>query len=61
MHSISKQVTYMKQLEAITDVNSEATANLSSTVKDVVIGSHKKFQGVTRDTLWLNVTIHSHS
>jgi hypothetical protein len=37
-------------LEAITDVNSEAIANLSSTVKDV-ISSHKKVQRVTRDIL----------
>lgn len=44
IHSISKQVTYKKQLDALTGVNSGAIANLSSIVKDVVIHSHDKFR-----------------
>jgi len=43
IHSISKQVTYVEQLEALTGVNSGVIANLSSIVKDVVIHSHDKF------------------
>jgi hypothetical protein len=61
IHSISKEVTYMKQLDALTGVNSGTTANLSSIVKDVVIHSHDKFKDVTRDILWLSVTIHNQS
>jgi len=61
IHSISKQVTYKKQLDALTGVNSDTIANLSSIVKDVVIHSHDKFKDVTRVILWLSVTIHNQS
>jgi len=45
IHSISKQVTYMKQLDTLTGVNSGAIANLSSILtNDVVIHSHDKFK-----------------
>jgi hypothetical protein len=55
VHFISKQVTH-KKMDAMTGLNSNATENLSSIVKDVVIHSHDKFKDFTRDVLWLNVT-----
>ena len=61
IHSISKQVTYIKNLATITGVEADVIANLSSIIKDVVIHSHDKFKEVTRDILWLNVTIHNQS
>ena len=61
IHSISKQVTYIKNLDMMTGVEADAIANLSNIVKDVVIRSHDKFKEVTRDILWLNVTIHNQS
>jgi hypothetical protein len=57
VHSILKQVTYIQKLDAMTGVNSNGIANLSSIVEDV-IHSHDNFNQVTRDVLCLNVTIH---
>ena len=45
----------------MTGVEADAITNLSSIVKDVVIRSHDKFKEVTRDIMWLNVTIHNQS
>jgi hypothetical protein len=61
IHSISKQITYMKQLDALTVVNSGTIANLSSIVKDAGIHSHDKFKDVTRYILWLSVAVHNQS
>ena len=55
------QVTYIKKLDAVTSVNSHAIANLSGILKDVLIKSDDKFKQITRDILWLNVTMYSHS
>jgi hypothetical protein len=38
----------MNLVETITDVNSEAIADLSSTVKDAVINSHRNFKRLLR-------------
>ena len=54
-------MTYIKNLDTITGVEADVIANLSSIIKDVVIHSHDKFKEVTRDILWLNVTIHNQS
>ena len=45
----------------MTGADSNAIANLSSIVNDVVIRSHDKLKEVTRVILWLNVTIHNQS
>jgi len=42
----------------VTGVNSNAVANLSSIVKDVIIHSHDNYIQVTRNMLCLNITIH---
>ena len=39
-------------------MNVEAIANLSGILRDNIIRSHDKFQEITRDILWLNLTIH---
>lgn len=49
------------KLEPTTGINANAIANLSNIVKDVVVQSHDRFQQITSDILWLNVTIHNHS
>jgi len=54
-------VTYIKKLDAVMSVNSHAIANLSGILKDVLIKSDDKFKQITRDILWLNVTMYSHS
>ena len=45
----------------MTCVEADAIANLSSIVKDVVMSSHDKFKEVTKDIMWLNVTIRNQS
>jgi hypothetical protein len=50
-------VRYIKRLDSVTSTNSEVIANLSNIVKDVVIKSHDRFKEITRDVMWLNVTL----
>jgi succinate dehydrogenase hydrophobic anchor subunit len=57
VHSMSQQVTYIKKLDTVTSVNSHAIANLSGILKDVLIRSDDRFKQITRDILWLNVTM----
>jgi len=42
-------------------INAVANANLSSIVKDTVIQSHNKFQQITCNISWLNVTLRNYS
>ena len=60
-HSLSKQVTYIRDLNTVTNVNNEALVNLSTIVKDNVVQSHAKFQETSRDISWLNETLRHHS
>ena len=60
-HSLSNQITYVKKLDIATRVNNFAIANLSNIVKNDIIQSHDRFQQITRDILWLNVTLFNHS
>jgi len=38
-----------------------AIANLSIIVKDIVIQSHNRFQQISQDMSWLNVTLRNYS
>ena len=60
-HSLSNQLTYVKKLGTATEINAEAISNLSSIVKDSIIRSHDKFQELTRDLMWLNITVYTQS
>jgi len=60
VHS-NRQLTYVKKLDTAASINAMAIANLSSTVKDIVIQSHNKFQQITHDISWLNVTLRNYS
>jgi len=51
----------MRNVDHAARVNTNAIANLSSIVRDFVIRSHDRFGDMTRDILWLNVTIDSQS
>ena len=42
-------------------MNADAIANLSGIIRDDMIKSHDKFREITRDILWLNMTIHRQS
>ena len=55
-HSLAKQLTYVKKLGDTESLNTEAIENLSSIVKDSVIQSHGKYQQITQDLIWFNLT-----
>jgi len=40
VHSLSNQVTYVKKLDTVIGINSQAIANLTSVIKDNVVHSH---------------------
>lgn len=49
-------MTYVKKLGDTESLNAEAIENLSSVVKDSVIQSHDKYQKITQDLIWFNLT-----
>jgi superoxide dismutase len=53
---LAKQLTYVKKLGDTESLNTEAIENLSSIVKDSVIQSHGKYQQITQDLIWFNLT-----
>jgi hypothetical protein len=61
IHFVMNQLTYIKRLHTITNVNVETMANLSSIIKDTVINSHETFRQTAQDIVWLNLTIHGQS
>ena len=61
VHSLSSQVTYIKKLDVATKINSDAVANLSTIVKDIVILSYDRYQESKRDMNWLNHTLFDQS
>ena len=40
VHSVANQLTYIKKLDTITNVNADAIANLSDIIRDDMIKSH---------------------
>jgi len=45
------------KLDTITNVNADAITNLSGITRDIMIKSQDKFRDITRDLLWINMTI----
>jgi hypothetical protein len=60
-HSLSKQVTFIRNLNTVASLNTEALVNLSSIVKDNVVKSLAKFQESSRNIAWLNDTLRHQS
>jgi len=60
-HSLSKQVTFIRDLNTVASQNTEALVNLSSIVKDNVVKSHSKFQESSWSIAWLNDTLRHQS
>ena len=56
VHSLGNQLTCVKKVADTTLLNTENLANLSSMVKDIIIQSHDKYQQITRDLFWFNLT-----
>ena len=61
VHSLENQITYIRNLELSSRVNSQAISNLSVVVKDFMVQSHDRFYELTRDIMWLNLTVYSQS
>ena len=54
VQSTFQQVTYIKKLDTVTSVNSHAIANLSGSIKDVMIKSDDKFKQIMEMTRGTN-------
>jgi len=52
VYSLPYQVTCMRNVDHTARVNTNAISNLSSIVRDFVIGSHDRFGDMTRVILW---------
>jgi len=61
IHSLENQMTYVKNLDLSSRLQTQSIANLSTVVKKFMIDSHDRFFETTRDILWLNLTVHSQS
>jgi hypothetical protein len=61
VHSITNQVTYIKKLDSVVNVNVYAISNLSIIIKSNITDSHRNFQQTIRDVMWLSLTIHGQS
>jgi len=61
VYSLANQLTYVKKVADTTSLNTESIANLSSIVKDGIIQSHDKYQQITRDLFWFNLTFFGQS
>jgi len=60
VHSVTNQMTYIRNLDLSSRVNSQAISNISTVVKDCIVQSHDRFYELTRD-MWLNLTVYSQS
>ena len=47
-------MTYVKKLDSLSAVKTDAIENLPSIVKENLMNSHDQFRQVTRDLMWLN-------
>jgi hypothetical protein len=56
-HAVDNQLTYVKELGPTTRINANAIAKMSTIMRDNIIQSSEQYQQVTRDMLWLNVTL----
>ena len=54
-------MTYIQSLELSSRVNSQAISNFLALVKDFMVQSHDRFCELTRDIMWLNLTVYSQS
>ena len=50
-HSLSSQISYIKNLDSTVKVSAAGIANLSNIVKDIVIQSNEHYQQVNRSNV----------
>jgi hypothetical protein len=56
-HSLSKQVTLIRNLNSVAGLNTEELVNLSTLVKDNIVQSYGRFQETIKDVDWFNNTL----
>jgi len=56
-HTLSNQVTFIRNINSVANLNTEAFVNLSTLVKDIVVQSHGRYQETSRNIAWLNDTL----
>jgi len=61
VHSLPNQLTYVKGLGRNTQINTDAISNMSTIVKNELVQSHDRYVQLTRDVLWLNLTLFNQS
>jgi hypothetical protein len=59
VHSLEHQMTFIKSLALSSRIEAQTIFNFSTVVKDFMIESHERFYEITRDILWLNLTVQS--
>ena len=59
VHSLANQLMYVKKLDSLSAVKTDAIANLSSIVKENLMNSHDQLRQVTCDLMWFNVTVYA--
>ena len=60
-HSLSSQISYIKNLDSTVKINAAGIPNLSNIIKDIVIQSNEHYQQLNRDVMWLNLTLFGQS
>jgi len=61
VHSLASQLTYVKGLGRNTRVNADAISNMSTSVKKELVQSHGRYVELTRNVMWLNLTLFNRS
>jgi len=61
VHPLSNQVKYVKELGQIIPINTEASANLTTTIRDNILLSRDKFQQITKEIMWLHFIVKGQS
>jgi len=61
VHSLASQLAYVKWLGQNTRVNADAISNMSTTVKKELVQTHDRYVQLTRDVMWLNLTLFNQS
>jgi hypothetical protein len=57
VHSLATQLTYVKGLGHNTRINTDAISNMSKIVRNELVQSHNRYVQLTRDVMWLNLTL----
>jgi hypothetical protein len=60
-HSLSSQISYIKNLDSTVKINAAGIANLSNIVKDIVMQFNEHYHQANRDLMWLNLHLFDQS